>query len=127
MDRSDTQMLEYFLEKRLKNRLKNQKPVPERILALCKDPQVAAVEREDQLFKFDPTTSTLSCKKGNWRYETKTWRIFPEEGATGILQDLSSLLLTISSVDDFYVGLDVPWDLGLADGPEKQIWVGMIE
>ena len=53
MDRSDPQMLEYFLEKRLKNRLKNQKPVPERILALCKDPQVAAVEREDQLFKFD--------------------------------------------------------------------------
>ena len=120
MDRSDPQMLEYFLEKRLKNRLKNQKPVPERILALCKDPQVAAVEREDQLFKFDPNTQILSSKKGTWRYETKTWNIFPAEGTTGILRDSSSLLLTI--VDDI-VGLDVPWDLGPADGPEKQIWV----
>ena len=123
MDRSDPQMLEYFLEKRLKNRLKKQKPVPERILALCKDPQVAAVEREDQLFKFDPNTSTLESKKGTWRYEAKTWNIFPAEEATGILRDSSSsLLLTISSVDDS-VGLDVPWDLGPADGPEKQIWV----
>ena len=103
--------------------MKNQKPVPERILALCKDPQVAAVEREDQLFKFDPNTSTLDSKKGTWRYEAKTWNIFPAEGAIGILRDSStSLLLTISSNDDS-VGLDVPWDLGPADGPEKQIWV----
>ena len=122
MDRSDPQMLEYFAEKRLKNRLKNQKPVPERILALCKDPQVAAVEREDQLFKFDPNTSTLDNKKGTWRYETKTWNIFPEEGSIGILRDSSSLLLT-SSIDGL-VCLDVPWDLIPADGPDVQIWVG---
>ena len=81
-----------------------------------------SVERDDQLWKFDPNTFTLTSKKGPWRYETKMWNIFPGEGATGILRDSSSLLLTISV--DGLVGLDVPWDLIPADGPDVQIWVG---
>ena len=79
-------------------------------------------ELPEQLWKFDPNTSTLSNKKGPWRYETKAWNIFPAEGATGILRDTTSSLLLTISTDDLVV-LDVPWDLGPADGPEEQIWV----
>ena len=98
-DRSDPVILEYSVERRAKRRRKKQKPIPDRILALCKDPEVAAIDRDDQLWKFDPIASSLTCKKGPWHYELKTWSKFPAEGSFEVIQDSASKLLLTTQND----------------------------
>ena len=99
MGRSDPVILEYSVERRAKRRRKKQKPIPDRILALCKDPEVAAIDRDDQLWKFDPIASSLTCKKGPWHYELKTWSKFPAEGSFEVIQDSASKLLLTTQND----------------------------
>ena len=66
---------------------------------MCKDPEVAAIDRDDQLWKFDPIASSLTCKKGPWHYDLKTWSKFPAEGSFEVIQDSASKLLLTTQND----------------------------
>ena len=60
---------------------------------------VAAIDRDDQLWNFDPTSSSLTCKKGPWHYEFNTWSRFPAEGSGEVIQDSASQLLLTTQGD----------------------------